>query len=400
MNEFNNRAGYTAPRGSGKMFFVVSGLAAVLLAVICALVAVFAFVSPAAESSEKYNGIVSAYEKTDYDYGVYNPIQSQVSEIKEQASVREVFEYYNYDATVSRGSDSFQTDAVFSSNTEGLCISAYNQERLISGEYSLADGEIYVDKVVADALGVGVGDSIELSISKVPAMTFKVKAIFETNTFYDGGSVYFNYSGNNKSQIDAGRTVNLAGILIDAADLSGCYDYLTSYIPYGEMLPRDYFSTDTEYNAYVEDFLSRDYSSQIYSKNAVLESLQTNYENELSGIDSKIMTGAIVCGVVMLLLVLIPVLGIRYEKQYTVRTKTIIPTRTYRIGINVIEIFAYILAFAAVAIGTVSVQSGAAVYESLLSPVLAACGVALLVSCVVAAVVSNVIIGKINNKKY
>ena len=54
--------------------------------------------------------------------------------------------------------------------------------------------------------------------------------------------------------------------MIKASNYNGCKEYLKTYIPYGEMLTRDYFDTDLEYEAYVNEFEHTDYSNKIYEK--------------------------------------------------------------------------------------------------------------------------------------
>lgn len=378
-------------------FNVIGSIFGILLAAISCVVC-FPFFNAGFKSSAEYNSKVSTYEKSDYDYVVYNPIDSQIPEIKNESSVKDVFEYYLYDSTITLNSKEYETKAMFSTNTESLKISTFNSSRLISGEYNLSDG-IYIDLIVAEKIGAKVGDQVNLSMSQGVSLGFTVKAVFETNTFYDNGTVFFAFSGNTKSSIDAKRTVALSGAMIQANDKNSCFEYLKTYIPYGEMLTRDYFESDLEYNQYVSDFESADYSSKIFKKQAYLESIQTSNANLLSDAETKVKTGAIIASVVSCLIVALSVYAIKYESDYEKRTKAAIPNKTYRIGVNAIIVATYVLSFAlSFVVGSI-VHFGIRIHSSLIGVLGGSLSISMIVSMVVVLLASNMILLKVNNKK-
>ena len=360
----------------------------------------FIFVKGAVNQLEEYNTKISPYEKTLYDFIVYDPIESQVGEIKANQYVENVFEYYSYNADITFNGNTYDTKALFSSNESGLVISAFNENRILDGEYKIEEGDIFVDEIVADNLNAKVGDEITLSFNKVSNIHFTIKAIFESNNFYDNGSVYFSYVGTVKDNIDSQREVELSNILIDAKDNLNCYEYLKDYyVPYGRMLTRDYFSSDLEYNDYVNTFKNADYSSEIYNKESVLNSIQTNNKYLVDDASSNVKLGAIIAAVILLLLCLIPVFGKIYETNYEKRTKSTIPNKNYKLGINIINLFAYIISFVIVLGITIVLQNNANLYSNVLSNVLTFVGISFIISFAVITIISNIIIVKINNKK-
>lgn len=380
-------------------FNIVCSIIGLTLALLSSVTMSFGFVKSGFESSASYNEKVSAYEKTEYDYIVYSPIESQIAELKNEQSIKEVFEYYLYDSTVTFGDKDFTTKSMFSANTDSLHISSFNDSRILKGSYSLLEKNVYLDEVVAKELNANVGDVINVALGKGVVLNLTVSAIFETNTLFENGSIFFSYSGDNKSNIDSKRTVSLSGALIQANALQECFEYLKSYKPYGEMLSRDYFESDLEYEQYVDDFEKADYSSRIFKKQAYLESIQQSNSGLLKSADSKIKTGAIIASIMMLFVIFMSIYAIKFESDFEKQTKTSIPNKKYRIGVNSIIMLAYALNFALTLVFTSSMQNKILVYGDLLGSVLGSTSISLAISLFAVLIITNIVLSKVNNKK-
>ena len=86
-------------------------------------------------------------------------------------------------------------------------------------------------------------------------------------------------------------STSYSAVLIDASNEILTYQYLETYIPLGAILPREYFSSDSEYDAYINNYMSDDYSSRIYVKNDVLNSLKSTYSEYLTNSTNMITIG-------------------------------------------------------------------------------------------------------------
>ena len=380
-------------------FNIVCSIIGFILALLSSITMSFGFVKSGFELSAKYNEKVSAYEKTEYDYIVYSPVESQIAEMKNEKSVKEVFEYYLYNSTVTFGDKEFTTKSMFSSNVESLHISSFNDSRILKGSYSLLEKNVYLDDIVAKELGASVGDVVNISLGKGVILNLTVSAIFETNTLFENGSIFFTYSGDNKSSIDSKRTVSLSGALIQANGLQECFEYLKTYKPYGEMLSRDYFGSDLEYEQYVDDFENADYSSRIFKKHTYLESIQQSNYNLLKSADSKIKTGAIIASIMMLFEIFMSIYAIKFESNFEKQTKTSIPNKKYRIGVNSITMVSYVLNFVFTLAFTLSMQNKILVYGNLLGSVLGTTAISLVISLLTTLIITNIVLSKVNNKK-
>lgn len=218
-------------------------------------------------ANKKYQDAISYYNETDFDFMVYNPIKSQLETISSNENVEKIFAYSVYGATVSKENKSYDVTANFADDISNISISMFNSKRLIDGSCELGDNEIFIDKNISEQIDAKNGDSISVKLSKTSAMSFVVKGIFKNNLSTDKSTVMFKYSGNAKTEIDSKYDIiSIKNLMIKASNYNGCKDYLKSYIPYGEMLTRDYFTTDLEYETYVYEFEHADYSSKIYEK--------------------------------------------------------------------------------------------------------------------------------------
>ena len=99
-----------------KIFSIISSLFAVVITVLSVLIMVFGFTSSAIKSSSKYNDKISIFEKTSFDYGVYDPSLHQIDEMLSNQFINDVFEYYQYDCELSFNNKSYSSKTIFSNN--------------------------------------------------------------------------------------------------------------------------------------------------------------------------------------------------------------------------------------------------------------------------------------------
>ncbi len=111
------------------------------------------------------NGIVdvelrkSTYTRTTFDYHIAAPDKAQVAAIEADASVESVFPYYAYAKAFSK-SENVMLLASDDMNDAGA--SLLTDGTLIEGSFDKSGAML--DKTAADALGVGVGDSISFQL--------------------------------------------------------------------------------------------------------------------------------------------------------------------------------------------------------------------------------------------
>lgn len=324
----NKKNGHNFLRGQKNKFFLVNCIISLIYATMVSIIILFTMISPAIEESELYNDKIDIYETTDYDYRIYSPITTQIDEMESESSIDKVFPYYKYNSTIEFNGTSYQTNALFTYDDEALSISEFNENRLLQGTLDNDSEYVILDKLVSDGINALVGDTIHISLSSTSAMQVIVAGIVKTDSFYDTGTIYLSYKGAVKTEIDSAySSLYLSGALIKSNDLTLCKDYLNDFVPMGEMLSRDYFSSDSEYNTYVSNFMSADYSSRIFDKNAVLSDIISNYEHVLTSSNKLLISGSLVYGLLFMVMVFQSVYAYTYVKRYTKINKIAISTK-------------------------------------------------------------------------
>ena len=161
------------------------------------IVLAFAFVLPIYNSVGEARLIQSIYQDDKLDFDIPSPSYAQINELETSDYVESVFPYY-YTKT-SFKSDTSTKDAHFllSDSFDKIDQTMYCSARCIEKLESNVSNPLYVDYAFAQDLGVKLGDtvSIVLGASKIE---FQVAAIYETNTYYDGGAVIAKWEGSQK----------------------------------------------------------------------------------------------------------------------------------------------------------------------------------------------------------
>lgn len=379
-------------------FFKLNYIIMIVVQTVFILVLAFGFLYPALNDSSSYSYKLSELEKTTYDYRVYYPSSSQITDMSNQSFIKNVFAYHSSNVLLENSSYEFETTAIYSSSIDTLNISSYNTNRLISGKYNLDSNGIYIDQIIAKELHVTVGDTVTMTI-RSSEINFTVAAIFEDNTFYQSGSVFFELTTALETALDI-DTVRYSGVLIEANNTLLCEEYLQDYIPLGSMMDRDMFSSNAEYDTYVANFLATDYSSEIYNKSSVLNNTKINFEYYQTDAKSKLLIGSIGVAVILLLLSFQVVWATNYSETYTTLTKTVIATEEFKKTFRSINIVGYLVGFALV-LGLMIIKLlSVSTYNNFSILSVAVVFISLLLSFLILSVIEEVLITKINTKKY
>ena len=234
------------------------------------------YVFPIYQEATTESENLSVYNDSLFDFIAYSPIDSQLEDMEDEPSITRLFPYYTRSATISFGANNFSTFATFSTSNS-LEASQFNQQRVLQSSLIQPLNPIYIDTIVANKLDASLGDSISLSLGGVNgSLNFTVSKIMMKDLLYVEGSninsayggIYFPLQGQVKTTIENANPNGLKwrGVMIESANIQNTTSYLSNYIPLGDMLTRDYFDSDVEYNAYVAEFMSRNFESSVVEK--------------------------------------------------------------------------------------------------------------------------------------
>jgi len=338
-------------------FFSLSTLISSVGVIILSFACLFTTISSGITSSENYNDQTSYLVDTEYDFKIFKPINEQVEEFKAESSIERVFPYYSYQSEIEFNGDDETIYALFADDLEDMDISSFNDSRIVrSDDVNESDNYIYIDESLSKKIGADLGDEVSVTLPVGEDIEFVVTRIYKNDYYYQNSSVFFEYSGATKAFIDSNfpQTIQYYGVDIKANNKNDCYNYLKSYVPKGSMLERDDFSSNTEYTEYVETYLSRDYSSQIFVKADLEENIislnQYILDSSLSSAISSMIFIVAILGIVSLNIIA----GSKYNKSYIQNTKNngSVKTSEFRKMYNIIGVICVLLTGLVVCIGT------------------------------------------------
>lgn len=291
---------------------IISVFVNIILGAVVALVCFFAMLAPALNDNASYKEKACIYSDCTYDFIAPSPVKEQVEEMKAQPFIKSVYEYYLINSTVSFGRNSVRTKAMFS-ESDNLEITPFNNERLVCEKEG---GELYITKSIAEYFEANTGDEVTVGIAD-KSITLKVGKIFLDDAEKEG-KVIFTLTDSLKDEILTDK-MSLTGVYIEANDKTAVKNYLKSYIPMGRLLTRDNFDSDLQYDSYVEDFMSRDYSSLINDKSgAQNDALKVN-EVYLTDSEDMLLKAVVLIGALMFIIVILNLCAVLAYNKFVAR---------------------------------------------------------------------------------
>jgi hypothetical protein len=238
---------------------------------------------------DKYNDKVSYLENSRYDFKIFSPTLSQVQEFENSFGINNILPFYKSNAQIRlEGQNTSEVVlSVFSEESYDINLTEFNDHRLLMSAVSATEAEeIYIDQKTATLLNASPGDMVLLTVSGGSEAHFELTRIYENFNFYDQGTVFFYYTETIKETVNS-NLINerkIEGIYLSTDDVVATKQYLEdNYIPFGNLLPYPsiYFSSQLEYDQYVQDFIEDYKGSQIFYKSEVLEQVKINNEHLL-----------------------------------------------------------------------------------------------------------------------
>lgn len=231
------------------------------------------------------NTQIGIVEDGNFDITIKNPSLLQVeSKLAAEADgISAVVPYYIFVCDIPIDEDSQKRGAastvVLFDSFDRLDHTPYNADRILKGSVKHAENSAVVDYAFSKKFGISVGDSLPIVFGKqYQSIRFNVCAIAETNPLEgDGGTVAIQYVGAQKKIVESDREVSLsyAGAYIKCAEaVDRVYQALAeNYKPLGIKKSPSQFESYSMYEAYVQDFESRDYA---YLVKKVEDSVKTD----------------------------------------------------------------------------------------------------------------------------
>lgn len=217
------------------------------------------------QQANNYNS-QSIYKNTDIDFIVPEPSYEQVDELVGNYGIDKVFPYYMTKTQMRvNGIEMPRTTTILLSDQwQNIDFTMYNDKRLIKKSDVEYNNPILVDWQFCYDTGANIGDTVSFTIDKDIA-TYRIYAIYETNSIYGDGAVLAYMSDDQKESIKKKSKNNgYSGMYISARNYSACRSFLTTdYRPLGRLNSREQYEKAEQYQIHYNAILSSDYANEI-----------------------------------------------------------------------------------------------------------------------------------------
>lgn len=215
------------------------------------------------QQANNYNS-QSVYKNTDIDFIVPEPSYEQVDELVGNYGIDKVFPYFSIKTQIMVNGIPRTTTILLSDRWQNIDFTMYNDKRLIEKSYVEYNQPILVDWQFCHDTGANIGDTVSFTINN-DILTYKIYAIYETNSIYGGGAILAYMSDEQKESIEKRSKNNgYSGMYISARDYSACRSFLTTdYRPLGRLNSREKYNNEERYQIHHDAILSQDYANEI-----------------------------------------------------------------------------------------------------------------------------------------
>lgn len=236
----------------------------VFVPIVLVLIATFAFTAPMFNNLGEARLNISLYENEKLNFDVPSPSYDQVSQLENENFITSVFPYFYTKANFSVNGKTRETNLLFSDAFNKLDQTMYCGARLIEVAKQTYSNPILVDYQFVQDTGAKIGSSVSVTLGSA-IIAFQVAAIYETNTYYDGGAVLAKWEGSQKDTImSLSPRVFYSGAYIQVADYQQSKNYFEKeYKPYGRLKDRSDFVTQEAYDIHYNAFMTANYANEI-----------------------------------------------------------------------------------------------------------------------------------------
>ncbi len=241
-----------------RFFFTVLFTAAVAL--IAVILFVFPFISNRANSYNEQ----SVYKNSSVDFIAPEPSFEQIKELPGSNGIDKVFPFYMTKTSVEINGSSRTTTILLSDQFENTDITMYNDKRLIEKSSQDYDNPVFVDWQFCYDTKAKLGDKVMIPLNGQP-VEFRISAIYETNSIYDGGAILVRINEQQSQTIKENSNGNgYSAMYIAASNYEMCRTYLiTDYRPLGRLKSRYQFKDDDQYQVHYNAIMSSGYGNEI-----------------------------------------------------------------------------------------------------------------------------------------
>lgn len=239
-------------------------LLSIIVSAITAFITSFLFVFPSITKQAQFYNNQSIYKKSRIDFIAPEPSFDQITELAGTHGIDKVFPFLLTKTPVNVNGKTRTTTVLLSDQLQNIEFTMYNNARLIEQSSIEYENPIFVDWQFCQDTSSALGDPVSIVIGGTN-IEYKISAIYETNSVYDGGAVLVIISEEQRNAIlQQSQNNGYSGMYVSASDYNTCRSYLTSeYRPLGRLKDRAQFSSDEQYQVHHDAIMSSGYANEI-----------------------------------------------------------------------------------------------------------------------------------------
>lgn len=273
----------------------------ILIPIVLVIITAFAFLSPMFSNIGETRLMLSLYESENLDFDIPSPSYEQISQLEDESFIESIFPYFYTKVDLSVDGKTRETNLFFSDAFDKLDQTMYCQARLIEKSDQNYSNPILVDYEFIQDTGASLGSTVSV-IFGTTKIDFQVSAIYETNTYYEGGAAMAKWEGLQKDTIMAiSPKLVYSGAYVQASDYAQCKNYLeTQYKPYGRLKDVSEFATQEAYEIHYNAFMSANYANEITNFTTKGQEVKVKAEAEESSSTLYTVLPCVIIAVVLL----------------------------------------------------------------------------------------------------
>lgn len=217
-------------------------------------------------------------EKTDVDFIVQSPSDSQVVEMEQLTHIDKVTPYIYYSSDFSVKGKNVKSSLFVIQDKSDLNYTVFSDQLLESKANVDGKNEIYISNDFASSLSLNPGDEIS-SLICGQTVHFIIAAIYESDNRQVGGMAIATMSGDVLEAISEGY--KYSGAYIKSNNVAATENYLEGYVPLGDLRPRDEFDSDELYQIYLDKRSETDYTLTTFYRESYLNEVSNRNDSKM-----------------------------------------------------------------------------------------------------------------------
>ena len=254
------------------------------------IIASLSFGSDYVEAMSKAEHINSIYEDTTYDYLLRGVSEEQIIDIKNHESVKSVFKYNITGSDISLSNkNEINIEILSLYDDENIVDTEFSPQRIIKSIAS-KEHEIYIGNDLVKKYNVKLGETISI-----------LGLNFEVTRIYDYTNLNKVYIPNFKSITESlGYNLLFTSVYVVTNDIEIFENnFLNPYVPRASQKKLDEFESLEDYNNYLADYNSKDYSSYFDYKFDNYETDKDQIKSLISTSKNKVLLKSVIFGIVL-----------------------------------------------------------------------------------------------------